>query len=45
MDNITFWKANGVEMVTVKESEDLFRTMTKAHWEALEAAKENGTIS
>jgi hypothetical protein len=39
MDNVIFWQANGVELVTVKESENLFRTMTKEYYDAQLAAQ------
>ena len=40
MDNIKFFEMNGVEMVTVKETEDMYRTMTKEFY-LQEYAKQN----
>jgi hypothetical protein len=37
MENITYFEINGVEMVTVKEADDLYRTMTKAFYDAMQA--------
>jgi hypothetical protein len=43
MDNLTYFEINGVEMVTVKEADDLYRTMTKAFFDEQQAQAEHFT--
>jgi hypothetical protein len=43
MDNLTYFEINGVEMITVKEADDLYRTMTKAFYDEQQAQAEQST--
>jgi hypothetical protein len=46
MDNVIFIEGiDGVEMAIIDKGNGEFTSMTKAHYDELEAAKENGTIS
>ena len=50
MDNVTFIKVAGfdgveVEHAIIDRGNGEYTSMTKAHYDELEAAKENGTIS
>jgi len=45
MNNIEILEVNGVEYVIIDRGNNEFTSMTKAHFDELEAAKENGTIS
>jgi hypothetical protein len=50
MNNVTFIKVAGIDGVEVEHAiidrgNGEFTSMTKAHYDELEAAKENGTIS
>jgi hypothetical protein len=46
MDNVIFIEGiDGVEMALIDKGNGEFTSMTKAHYDELEAAKENGTIS
>ena len=50
MDNITFIELENLdgttsEYVIIDRGNGEFTSMTKAHWDEMEAAKENGTIS
>lgn len=42
MDKITILEVEGVEFVIIDRGNDEFISMTKAHYEELEAAKANG---
>ena len=41
MDKVTFITVDGVEHAIIDRGNDEFTSMTKAHYEELEAAKEN----
>jgi hypothetical protein len=45
MDNVTFFDNEGIDWVLIDRGNGEFTSMSKAHWDELEAAKENGTIS
>jgi hypothetical protein len=46
MENITYITDEyGVEHIIIDRGNGEFTSMTKAHYDELEAAKENGTIS
>ena len=49
MDNVTFIEIESfgeiVEHAIIAHADGSFTSMTKAHFDQLEAAKENGTIS
>jgi hypothetical protein len=43
MEKITYFEINGIEMVTIKEADDLYRTMTKAFFDEQQAQAEHFT--
>jgi len=45
MDNIQIIEVDGVEHIIIDRGNGEYTSMTKAHYDELEAAKENGTIS
>ena len=45
MNNIEIIEVDGVEHVIIDRGNGEFTSMLKSHWDELEAAKENGTIS
>ena len=45
MDYELLIDSEGTEHIIIDRGNGEFTSMTKAHWDELEAAKENGTIS